>query len=260
MVISPARVGVSPLASWKYWVRKVLLPYRAMPTPRLATIIRAVVLLLSTRIGTIGCRTFSSVITVATPAMQEADQEQTGLPGDPAVGLAGEGDPEHRQCGDDGDQHGAEVVEVHLVLDGRQMQRLLQQDQGDHGQRDADEEAVAPVEVLGDHAAEQRAGDGADRYHGAHVAAVAATLAGRDDRADDRLGQRGQTTHGHALDGAEGHHRRHALRSPAPIEPATNSTIESWTSSFLLNRSESLPQIGVVTVRASSEDVITQVY
>ena len=34
----------------------------------------------------------------------------------------------------------------------------------------------------------------------------------------------------------------------------------SWTSSFLLNRSESLPQIGVVMVSASSEAVMTQVY
>ena len=33
-----------------------------------------------------------------------------------------------------------------------------------------------------------------------------------------------------------------------------------WTSSFLLNRSESLPQIGVVAVIASSEAVTTQVY
>ena len=39
MVISPARVGVWPPASWKYWVRKVLLPNIATPTPTLARII-----------------------------------------------------------------------------------------------------------------------------------------------------------------------------------------------------------------------------
>ena len=47
---------------------------------------------------------------------------------------------------------------------------------------------------------------------------------------------------------------------PAPIEPMTKITMESWISSFLLNRSESLPQIGVVIVIASSDAVITQVY
>lgn len=35
---------------------------------------------------------------------------------------------------------------------------------------------------------------------------------------------------------------------------------DSWISSFLLNRSDSLPQIGVVAVTASREAVTTQVY
>ena len=47
---------------------------------------------------------------------------------------------------------------------------------------------------------------------------------------------------------------------PAAIEPATKTTSDSWTSSFLLNRSDSLPQIGVLTVVASRDAVITQVY
>ena len=47
---------------------------------------------------------------------------------------------------------------------------------------------------------------------------------------------------------------------PAAADPITKTTMESCTSSFLLNRSESLPQIGVLTVVASSEAVMTQVY
>ncbi len=48
--------------------------------------------------------------------------------------------------------------------------------------------------------------------------------------------------------------------SPAIAEPATKITIATWTSSFLLNRSASLPQIGVVAVAVSRVAVTTQVY
>ena len=48
--------------------------------------------------------------------------------------------------------------------------------------------------------------------------------------------------------------------SPAPIDPATKITIETWIRTFLLNRSDSFPQIGVVIVIASSDAVINQVY
>ena len=41
---------------------------------------------------------------------------------------------------------------------------------------------------------------------------------------------------------------------------ARRSTIATWTSRFLSNRSASLPQIGVDTVVASRAAVITQVY
>jgi hypothetical protein len=36
--------------------------------------------------------------------------------------------------------------------------------------------------------------------------------------------------------------------------------MDSWTRSFLLSRSDSLPQIGVLTVVASSEAETIQVY
>ena len=47
---------------------------------------------------------------------------------------------------------------------------------------------------------------------------------------------------------------------PAATEPRTNTTVALWTSTFLLNRSASLPQMGVVTVVARSEAVMIQVY
>ena len=47
---------------------------------------------------------------------------------------------------------------------------------------------------------------------------------------------------------------------PASIEPTMKMTMASWMSSFLLNRSASLPQIGVEAVEASRVAVTTQVY
>src|SRR4051794_33116191 len=47
---------------------------------------------------------------------------------------------------------------------------------------------------------------------------------------------------------------------PASAEPVTKTTMASWTSSFLLKRSASLPQIGVAAVAARSAAVTTQVY
>ena len=46
---------------------------------------------------------------------------------------------------------------------------------------------------------------------------------------------------------------------PATSEPIEKMTSADWTSSFLLNRSASLPQIGVVAVIVSSVATTTQV-
>ncbi len=47
---------------------------------------------------------------------------------------------------------------------------------------------------------------------------------------------------------------------PASTEPTVNTVMAICTSSFLLTRSESLPQIGVLAVEASRVAVTTQVY
>ena len=46
---------------------------------------------------------------------------------------------------------------------------------------------------------------------------------------------------------------------PASIDPTMNTMMESCSSSFLLNRSDSLPQMGVEAVEDSSVAVTTQV-
>lgn len=47
--------------------------------------------------------------------------------------------------------------------------------------------------------------------------------------------------------------------SPAAADPSTKITSASWISSFLENRSASLPHSGVDAVIASSDAVTTQV-
>lgn len=48
--------------------------------------------------------------------------------------------------------------------------------------------------------------------------------------------------------------------NPAITEPMTKMTIALWTRTFLLNRSESLPQMGVEAALASNALVMTQAY
>ncbi|GAB3883761.1 hypothetical protein GCM10027612_16390 [Microbispora bryophytorum subsp. camponoti] len=59
-VIRPATVGVSPRASWKYWLRKVVPPNIATPTSTLATTLRLTVRILNRRSGTMGSLTLDS--------------------------------------------------------------------------------------------------------------------------------------------------------------------------------------------------------
>ena len=63
------------------------------------------------------------------------------------------------------------------ALDHRQVQGLLQQEEGEHGERQADEEAAAPAEGrVHDQAADERAADRGEGEGGAEVAGVAAAL------------------------------------------------------------------------------------
>ena len=152
---------------------------------------------------------------------QDAEQhraadEQCGLPGEPAEVMAGEGHPDQREAGRDADQDRTEVVDLHAAPDEREVQVALQNDEADHRERDADVEAPAPAEPgsVDDDAADERAADGRDGHHGAHVAGVPAAVARWDRRTDDRLGQRHQTAHGQALQDAGTDQERHVVRHP----------------------------------------------
>ena len=94
-----------------------------------------------------------------------------------------------------------------------QVQGLLEHDEGDQGDREADEEAAAPAERgVDDQATDERAADGGQREDGADVAGVATALARRDHRRDHDLDQRGETADAEALDDAGADQHLHAGR------------------------------------------------
>ena len=98
---------------------------------------------------------------------------------------------------------------------------LLQDDEGGDRERDADVEAPAPAERVGDDAADQRAGDGAEAEDRAEVAGVAAALARGDEVGEDHLDERGQPADADALEDAAGDQPARRLREAARIEPPT---------------------------------------
>ena len=93
----------------------------------------------------------------------------------------------------------------------RQVKFELQHDEGDHGEREAHEEAPAPSERVGDQATQERTGHRRNGHDSPHVAGIATTLARRDDRSHDRLDERGEATHRNALQRAGNH--EHADRA-----------------------------------------------
>jgi hypothetical protein len=104
-------------------------------------------------------------------------------------------------------------VDLGGALDVRDLERDLEQDQGDDGERHADKEGPAPSQrAVHDEAAEQRTAGSADSHDAAHVAGVLATFTRRDDGADDCLREGSQATHGDALDHAGGEQERDVFR------------------------------------------------
>ena len=102
--------------------------------------------------------------------------------------------------------------------------------------------------------------DRGEREGRADVAGVAAALARADHRGDDHLHQGGEAAHAEALHGAGADQHPHRRARVAAIsEPTEKMTSAVCTSTFLLNRSASLPQIGVVAVIVSRVATTTQV-
>ena len=95
-------------------------------------------------------------------------------------------------------------------------------EQGEDAERHVDVEDPAPGQVVGEEAAQQRAGDAGGPEDGAEEPLVAAALTGADDVGDDRHGQDDEPTGADALDGPEGderaHRRGHARQDAAGQE------------------------------------------
>ncbi len=150
------------------------------------------------------------------------DQEEEGGPGrsggEPeddlraprVLGAAPAG--EQDQAGGGGsEEQGAGDVEARLDPWSGQLQDDGDDGHGDQAEGHVDVEAPAPGEVVGEVAAEQRAGDRGESEGGADQAHEAAALAGRDDVRDDRLHADHQAARADALDRAEGDQLVHGL-------------------------------------------------
>ena len=87
--------------------------------------------------------------------------------------------------------------------------------QGERADRQVDVEHPAPAQVVDEEPAKQRSDHARDAEHGAERALVLAALTGRDDVADDRLGQHDQAAAADALQGAERDQLAHAPRLTA---------------------------------------------
>ena len=95
-----------------------------------------------------------------------------------------------------------------------QLEREPGDDERGDADRDVDPEAPAPVGVVGEQAAEQRADDGRDAEQRTHRAHVLAALLGGHDVGDDRLRQDHQTAAAEALHAAPEHELAERLGEP----------------------------------------------
>jgi len=127
---------------------------------------------------------------VAAPRQGEQDQ-------------ADRGDHEHR----------ARIVDAVLVADRRHPQHHADHQQGQHTQRQVEEEDPPPV-VLGEVPAGQRAGHRGHREHAPEHALVLGAFPRADQVADDGERERHQPAGAQALDGAERDELPHLLARP----------------------------------------------
>ena len=152
----------------------------------------------------------SAKMNSSVPTMPMAMKPPTGTVGPVAELLVGQADQqEHHR---DREDHAADDVEVarrRLRLDRRQ--QPLDHDQRDDPDRDVDVEDPVPADVLGQEAADERAGHERDAEHGPEQALVLAALLRGEQVADDRERDREQRTGADALDASEQDQHRHVL-------------------------------------------------
>ncbi|CRQ48515.1 hypothetical protein PAERUG_E15_London_28_01_14_03632 [Pseudomonas aeruginosa] len=143
---------------------------------------------------------------------EQAEQRRVA----PGCALADLGDGQEQRGEAHHHQHDAQVVDHRLPARHRQADQGSPRDgQREKADRQVDPEYPAPRQVLGEQAAEHRAGDAGDGVHAAEVTLVAAALARRDDVADDRLAHRHQPARADPLQHSRQHQLAHALREPA---------------------------------------------
>ncbi len=103
---------------------------------------------------------------------------------------------------------------MHLAAHDGEVEGLLQHQEREDGDRQAEEEAPSPAEAGGvdDQAADQRAADRGEGERRADVAGVPAALPRAHHRGDHDLDQRGQAADAETLDGAGADQHLHARR------------------------------------------------
>ena len=138
----------------------------------------------------------------------EADDDRRS----PGVLRPAPGDGEQDRADGAHEQRRAGVVDaVHHARVG-QVEHDARDDQRHGADGEVHVEHPAPRQLVDEEAAQERADHARQREHGAHVALVAAALAGRDDVADDRHRERHQAAGADALQAAERDQLDHALR------------------------------------------------
>ena len=188
----------------------------ARPISTEATVASAVVRSRKSRSGMIGSTaTRASTKIAAASTARPARIMATEVGGGPAELRARQRDPDQQDRDPADDERRAEVVDVHLAPDRRQVQGLLEHQEGERGDRQPDVERAPPAQRrVHDDAADERAADGREREDRADVAGVPPALAGAHDARDDDLDQRGQATDAEALQGPGADQHLHAGRQP----------------------------------------------
>ena len=161
----------------------------------------------------------STKIAAARTSQAGQDHRHRGR-GGPAELRARQRDPDQQDRDPADDERRAEVVDVHLAPDRRQVQGLLQHQEGERGDRQADVEGAPPAQRrVHDDAPDERAADRREREDRTDVAGVAPALAGAHDARDHDLDERGEATDAEALQGAGADQHLHAGRQPGDQRP-----------------------------------------
>ena len=133
----------------------------------------------------------------------------------PAVGLGAREAVDHAEQPGRG-EHRAHDVEVRAVLDGLRREQQRGADERDRREDRVDVHAPAPVDVLGQRAAEQQPDRGAGAgERGEHPEGARALASLGERRRQQREGGRGEQRAEHALQGARRHQQLEAGREPA---------------------------------------------